>query len=156
MAMTEAPLEERLTMKPASVICAPQLADALLRLETRLNDMEAGGEWSPDQVRAAMDDIRQPLSWMNAVMGGKRPGIHFDVPASEAVPEGASIDGKVAVDMANVLDKGYVRLHRILSGSALDETPDEKRKVLRDVRYASNDLRRAIEDIRPEGPKASM
>jgi hypothetical protein len=147
--------EDKPSKKVASVICAPQLADALLRLEARLNDMEAGSQWTLDQLMAAQDDIRQPLWRMNDVMCGKRPGVDFDGPASETVPEGETIDEKVASDIASVLDKGYVRLGRLASGAAQPEE-EERRKLLRDVRYAANDLRRALEDIRPEGTKASI
>ena len=151
-----APRSERLGAKQASALLAPQLADVFLRFEARLNGMADANRWSPEDVKAAIDSVDLPLWWLNDTMGGQRPGVHFEVPASEIVADGAVLDAEVAREIGPVLDKACARLQQIQRRQEREAGfrpgEDELRQLLRDVRYAANDLRRALHDITPSGP----
>jgi hypothetical protein len=146
---SNAPKQERLPVKTASALLAPQLADVLLRFEAELNAMEAEGRWGKDDVGAAIGIVDQPLWWVNNTMAGDRPGVHFEIPDSESVPAGMNLDAEIAKQMGSILDKAYVVLQKMeqnLNGNHRHPVgPEGKERMLRDVRYAANDLRRAVE-----------
>lgn len=134
-----------LSYKRASQLLAPQLVDTLLSLETSLNDAAAREDWSRQTLVEMVEALDRPLWWVNDAIGGKAPGVDFDVAPSETSV--SDIDAPAITSLGKLLDTACVRLMALRDGREVIDPARLRGQLLRDVRYAANDVRRLLPDV---------
>jgi hypothetical protein len=126
-----------------SRLTAAQLSDVLFRLENALNAMPETA-WSVDDVERVVRSLTDPLGWIESGLRGDE----FDVPPASRELSASVMSSKIVGQLAKIIDRSCAEL------MVLRDTPPEtvlgaQAKVLRNVRYAANDLRRELGQPHP-------
>jgi hypothetical protein len=140
------------THKEISSLIAPQLIDALFQFEANLNSLPENEGWSFEVVESVLKNVAEPIEWMEALfLTGA-----VEVPESRREIGADVLDSKPVKQLAKVIDKSCASLMSLRT-----VVPNQDRvaiciKVLRDVRYAANDLRRALGEPIPDRRSADQ
>lgn len=138
------------THKEAALFIAPQLVDAFFQFETKLNSLPQPDGWALEDIETALDGVGEPIEWMEdlVLVGATEVPVSQRRLTAEVLRTNLTAEvlrSKAFGQLAKVLDKSATRLKSLREAPVEQDRAAEISRVLKDVRYAANDIRRALE-----------